>query len=483
MSLNQLTIVQAHRKIKGREITATELTQSVLDEIKKTNSDINSFITVTDDLALTQAQEIDQRIQAGEEPGKLTGIPMTIKDNILVKDIKCTAGSKILANYIAPYDATVITKLKNAGAVIVGKTNCDEFAMGSSGENSAYGPTKNPVDYLRVPGGSSSGSVVAVTAHQCVYALGSDTGGSIREPASFCGIVGFKPTYGRVSRYGLMAMASSLDQIGPVTQTVEDAKIVFETISGKDKLDSTSIENNQYNLEKLTNEPGDLKNIKIGIPKEYFSQDSEGLESAVKENITRAIERLKIHGAKIIEISLPHTQYALPVYYLIMASEVSANLARYDGIKYGYSEGEKLLDVYLKSRDRGLGAEVKRRIMLGTYVLSSGYYDAYYLKAKKVQALIKRDFDQAFKNVDVLVTPVSPTVAFKLGEKIQDPLTMYLSDIFTIPVNLAGLPAMSIPCNPNDKKDLPVGLQIIANQFREDLIFHVAETYEKLVKQ
>lgn len=481
--LNQLTIVQAHRKIKSQEITATQLTQSVLDEIKKTNSDINSFITVTEDLALTQAKEIDQRIQAGEEPGKLTGIPIAVKDNILVKDIRCTAGSKILENYIAPYDATVITKLKNAGAVVMGKTNCDEFAMGSSGENSAYGPIKNPLDHSRVPGGSSSGSVVAVAASQCVYTLGSDTGGSIRQPASFCGVVGFKPTYGRVSRYGLMAMASSLDQIGPITQTVEDAKIVFETISGKDKLDSTSIENNQYNLEKLTNESGDLKNIKIGIPKEYFNQNADGLESAVKENINQAIERLKNLGAQIIEISLPHTQYALPVYYLIMASEVSANFARYDGIKYGLQQDGDLLDVYLKSRDKGLGAEVKRRIMLGTYALSSGYYDAYYLKAKKVQALIKRDFDQAFEDVDVLLTPVSPTTAFKLGEKIQDPLTMYLSDIFTIPVNLAGLPAMSIPCNPNDKENLPVGLQIIADQFREDSIFRVAETYEKLVKQ
>lgn len=482
MNLNELTIEQAREKIKSKEITATELTKSALGKINSTNSELNSFITVTNELALVQAKEIDEKIQSGETPGPLTGIPVAVKDVILVKGVRCTAGSKILENYIAPYDATVIKNLKKAGAIIVGKTNCDEFAMGSSGENSAYGPTKNPLDQTRVPGGSSSGSVTAVAAHQCIYALGTDTGGSIREPASFCGVVGLKPTYGRVSRYGLMAMTSSFDQIGPATKTVEDAEIVFDAISGKDEKDSTSVGKYHNTPEQPQESPRDLKNIKIGIPKEYLNEETKGLENAVHENISQAIERLKKLGAEIIEISLPHTEYALSAYYLIMASEVSSNLAKYDGVKYGFSEGDNLLDIYLKSRDRGLGAEVKRRIMLGTYALSSGYYDAYYLKAKKTQALIKRDFEEAFKNIDALATPVSPTLAFKLGEKVQDPLTMYLSDVFTIPVNLAGLPAISIPCNQSDKENLPVGLQIIANQFREDLIFRVARAYEKSLK-
>lgn len=480
MSLHQLTIQQAHDKIKSGEITATQLTQTVLGEIEKTNKDINSYITITKDVALEQAKKIDEKIQAGETPGTLTGIPLAVKDNMLVKGVRCTAGSKILEKYIAPYDATVIDRLKRAGAVIVGKTNCDEFAMGSSGENSAFGATKNPLDHSRVSGGSSSGSAAAVAANQCVYSLGSDTGGSIRQPASFCGIVGLKPTYGRVSRYGLMAMASSLDQIGPITKTVADAKIVFEAIKGKDSLDSTSTNKNEFDQIFQEQNNSELKKIKIGIPKEYLSEETKGLESAVKDEVYNAIEKLRNAGAEILEISLPHTEHALSVYYLIMASEVSSNLARYDGVKYGYSEGDSLLEVYMKSRDKGLGAEVKRRIMLGTYALSSGYYDAYYTKAKKVQALIKRDFDEAFKHVDVLVTPVSPTVAFPLGEKIQDPLTMYLSDIFTIPVNLAGLPAISIPCQSNNQNSLPVGLQIIANQFREDLLFKVAETYENI---
>lgn len=479
MNLHQLTITEAHNKIKSKEITATELAQSALDEIEKTNPEINSFITVTKELALNQAKAVDEKIQAGEEIEILAGIPVALKDNILVKDFKCTAGSKILENYTAPYDATVVERLKQAGAIIVGKANCDEWAMGSSGENSAYGATKNPLDHTRVPGGSSSGSTAAVAANQSIFALGSDTGGSIREPASFCGVVGLKPTYGRVSRYGLIALASSLDQIGPLTKTVEDARIVFEAIKGKDKFDSTTADNSETTPRKRA---GDLRGIKIGIPREYLNEETKGLESRVKDSINESIERLKSLGAEILQISLPHTEYVLPVYYLIMAAEASSNLARFDGIKYGLSEGDSLLDVYLQSRDKGLGAEPKRRIMLGTYALSSGYYDAYYLKARKVQALIKRDFDQAFKSVDALVTPVAPTTAFKLGEKVQDPLTMYLSDIFTIPVNLAGLPAISLPSSLPETGTLPVGLQIIANQFREDLIFEIAEAYENSLK-
>lgn len=477
MNLQQLTITEAHNKIKNKEITATELTQSALDEIEKSNPKINSFITVTKDLALNQAKAIDEKIQTGEEVGILAGIPVALKDNILVKDLKCTAGSKILENYTSPYDATVVERLKQAGAIIVGKTNLDEFAMGSSGENSAYGPTKNPLDHTRVPGGSSSGSTAAVAANQCIFALGSDTGGSIREPASFCGVVGLKPTYGRVSRYGLIALASSLDQIGPLTKTVEDARIIFEAIKGKDKFDSTTADDSQA---APTEKADNLRGIKIGIPREYLNEETKGLESEVKDSVSQAIEKLKSLGAEILQINLPHTEYVLPVYYLIMAAEASANLARFDGIKYGLSEGNSLLDVYLKSRDRGLGAEPKRRIMLGAYALSSGYYDAYYLKAKKVQALIKNDFDQAFKSVDALVTPVAPTTAFKLGEKSEDPLTMYLSDIFTLPVNLAGLPAISIPSCPVKEGVLPVGLQIISNQFREDLLFKIAGIYENL---
>lgn len=472
MNLNELTIKQAHQKIKSREISVTELTKSALEKIDKTVGELNSFITVTEELALSQAEEIDKKIQEGEEPGILTGLPVAVKDNILIEDIKCTSGSKILENYIAPYDATVIKRLKKAGAVIVGKSNCDEFAMGSSGENSAYGYTKNPSDYERVTGGSSSGSAAAVAANQCIYALGSDTGGSIRQPASFCGVVGLKPTYGRISRYGLMAMSSSLDQIGPITKTVGDARIVYEAIKGEDRMDSTSTNSKENEQEKN----GSLLGVKIGIPKEYFV---EGLQDIIRKNIDEAIDKLKKLGAEVLEVNLPHTEYALPVYYIIMASEVSSNMARYDGVKYGvFKEAKNLLGTYLESRAAGLGKEVKRRIMLGTHALSSGYYDAYYTKARKVQALIKKDFDEVFKKVDVLATPVSPTVAFKFGEKTEDPLTMYLSDIFTIPVNLAGLPAISIPCNSHNKKELPVGLQIIANQFREDMLFKIGETFE-----
>ena len=414
----------------------------------------------------------------GREISALSGIPMAVKDNILVEDVRCTAGSKILENYIAPYDAQVVKKLKEKEVVILGKTNLDEFAMGSSTENSAFGSTRNPHDLTRVPGGTSGGSAAAVAANLCSFALGSDTGGSIRQPASFCGVVGLKPTYGAVSRFGLIAFASSLDQIGPLTKTVEDARIVFEAISGKDPLDSTSVEIN------LKSEILSLKSIKIGVPKEYFIK---GIDPEVEKVIKAAIKKYEEMGAKIEEVSLPHTEYALPCYYVIVPSEASANLARYDGIKYGYSkisnlksQISNLLDVYLKSRGEGLGAEVRRRIMLGTYALSAGYYEAYYLRAQKVRTLIRKDFDRAFEKVDAIFTPVSPTPAFKLGEKIDDPLTMYLSDIFTVSVNLAGLPALSLPVGKARK--LPVGLQIIGKPFEENKILEIGEIFEKLWK-
>jgi len=399
---------------------------------------------------------------------------MAVKDNILVENVRCTAGSKILENYIAPYDATVIKKLKSQGAVILGKTNLDEFAMGSSTENSGFFPTKNPHDLTRVPGGSSGGSAATIAANLSVFALGSDTGGSIRQPASFCGVAGLKPTYGAISRYGLIAFASSLDQIGPLTKTVEDCRIVFEAISGKDEMDSTSL---NLKFKNQNSKPQfKIQNIKIGVPKEYFIK---GMNVEVEKIIKKAVKKIENLGAKIEEISLPHAEYALPCYYIIAPSEASANLARFDGIKYGYSQkaAKDLMEVYLQSREKGFGAEVRRRIMLGTYALSAGYYEAYYKRAQKVRTLIKEDFQEAFEKVDLILTPVSPSVAFKLGEKISDPLTMYLSDIFTIAVNLAGLPALSLPCG--KVNNLPVGLQIIGNKFQEHEILKVGEIFEK----
>jgi len=401
------------------------------------------------------------------------GIPMAVKDNILIADLPCTAGSKILENYIAPYDATVIKKLRDAGAIFLGKTNMDEFAMGSSTENSGFFPTKNPHDLSRVPGGTSGGSAAAVAADDCCYALGSDTGGSIRQPASFCGVVGLKPTYGAVSRYGLISFASSLDQIGLFAKTAEDAKIIFEAIKGKDELDSTSAEPNFKS--KILN----LKSVKIGIPKEYFI---EGMEIEVEKIIKNAIKKIEALGVKIEKISLPHSKYALACYYIICTSEASANLARYDGIRYGCksqikSQIQNLTEVYLENRGQGFGTEVKRRIMLGTYALSTGYYEAYYLKAQKVRTLIKQDFDKAFEKIDFVLTPTSPTPAFKLGEKTKDLLQMYLSDIFTVPVSLAGIPALSLPIGKT--QGLPVGLQIIGKPFQEKKILNFANYLEK----
>ncbi len=468
--LTTLTIVKAHEGLIKKEFSALELTKAYLDRIREEDEKIHAFLVVLEELAFSQAKEIDDLISLKKETPLLAGIPLAIKDNILIDGIKCTAASKILEDYTATYDATCIKKLKNAGAVFLGKVNLDEFAMGSSCENSAFVQTRNPHDLNRVPGGSSGGSAASVSARLSAGALGSDTGGSIRLPASFCGVVGMKPTYGRVSRYGLIAMASSLDQIGPFAKTVEDAEIIFKTICGEDSLDSTSIEREDIKREKF-----DIKKLRIGVPKEYFI---EGMNLEVEKNIRQAIKKYEELGVKIEEVSLPHTEYAMPVYYIICASEVSSNMARYDGIRYGKrsSKGENLLDTYLNSKSEGLGDEVRRRVMLGTYVLSSGYYDAYYVRAQKIRSLIKQDFDKAFKKVDIILTPTSPCTAFSLGEKTKDPLTMYLSDVFVGAVNLAGLPAISIPCGKVD--NLPVGLQLIGKPFDEKTIFEAGKIAE-----
>lgn len=459
MDLTSLTISEAHKGLINGEFTSVDLTKAYLNKIKDSDKDINAYLSVAEDSALAQAEEADKRIASGKYT-VLTGIPCAIKDAIMVEGQKCTAASKILENYIAPYDATVIEKLKNQGAVILGKTNLDEFAMGGSGENSAFGPTKNPNDKTRVAGGSSSGSAAAVAANEACYSLGSDTGGSIRLPASFCGVAGLKPTYGAVSRYGLIAFGSSLDQIGPIAKNVEDLKIVFDAISGKDVKDATSVDF------ALSSEKFDLKGLKIGVPNEYFVK---GIDKDVEKIIKDSIKKIEDAGAEIIEISLPSVEFALACYYIIAPSEASANLARFDGIKYGTSnQGKDLLDVYLKSRGHGFGAEVKRRIMIGTYALSSGYYDAYYKKAQEVRELIKQDFAKAFEKVDLIFTPVSPVPAIKIGERTEDPLSMYLMDIYTVSVNLAGLPALSMPVGKIG--DLPVGLQIIGNHFQENKI-------------
>lgn len=470
MNLTELTISQAHQGLKKKEFSALELCKAYLNKIKEKDKAISAFLTISEDLALSQAQKIDDLISSGKKIPILAGIPYAIKDDILVESLKCTAGSKILENYIAPYDATVIKKLKMEGCLILGKTNQDEFGMGSSTENSAFGPTHNPHDLTRVPGGSSGGSAAAVAANECIFALAEDTGGSVRQPSSFCGIVGLKPTYGTVSRYGLIAFASSLDQIGPITKTVEDAKIVFEAISGKDEMDSTSVE-----IPKLPKVKYDIRNIKIGVPKEYFVK---GIDPEVEKVIKAAIKKYEEMGAKIEEVSLPHTEYALPAYYLINPSEASSNLARYDGIKYGYSskEGKDLMEVYLKSKGEGFGEEVRRRIMLGTYALSAGYYEAYYLRAQKVRTLVKNDFEKVFEKVDALLTPVSPFLPFKIGERIEDPLSMYLVDVYTVSINLVGLPALSLPVG--KVGDLPVGLQIIGKPFEEDKILEIGKTWK-----
>jgi len=474
MDLSSLSIGEIHKLLIQKEISAQELLGEYLEIIKKENPKINAFLEIFEEEGIKQAQEVDKKIEKGDKISILEGIPVAIKDNILVANKRCTAGSKILENYIAPYDATVVKKLKEKGAIIIGKTNLDEFAIGSSGEFSAYGVTRNPKNLEYVPGGSSSGSAAAVAADMVPIALGSDTGGSIRQPASFCGIIGFKPTYGSVSRFGLVAMSSSLDQIGPLGKNVEDIKIVYEVIRGKDEMDSTTVSFSQKPVKER------LEEIKIGIPKEYFTK---GIDQRVKEIIKDRIKDFELSGASIEEVSLPHTDYALATYYIIMTAEVSSNLARYDGIKYGKSLAESdritnLLDVYFETRKEFLGEEVKRRIMLGTYCLSVGYYEAYYLQAQKVRTLIKKDFEKAFKKVDILLTPTSPTPPFKLGERLENPLTMYMADVLTVSANLAGLPAISLPAGEIDK--LPVGLQLIGPAFSENFLLSVAQLAQKI---
>jgi aspartyl-tRNA(Asn)/glutamyl-tRNA(Gln) amidotransferase subunit A len=471
---NNLTIHEAHALLIKRKISSLDLTRSALARIQEVEPRVKALVTVTADLALQQAQKADQLISAGKA-GPLTGIPAIIKDNMCTCGIKTSCSSKMLQNFIPPYNATVIEKLNSAGMVMVGKANMDEFAMGSSTENSAFFTTHNPWDLARVPGGSSGGSAAAVAAGEAVYALGSDTGGSIRQPAGFCSVTGLKPTYGRVSRYGLVAFASSLDQIGPLTHDVTDCALVMNCISGYDRRDSTSVplEPPDYtrNLEP------DLKGLRIGIPKEYFV---EGMQSGVKSAIEAAIKVVEGLGATVSwDVSLPSTPYALAVYYIIAPSEASANLARYDGVKYGFSyrDGASMWDAMEKTRQFGFGPEVKRRIMLGTYALSAGYYDAYYLKAQKVRTLIRQEFDEAFKKYDALITPTSPTVPFRIGEKADDPVQMYLSDVCTLPINIAGVPAISIPAG--FSQGLPVGMQIIGKPFSEETLFRVAFAYQQ----
>ncbi|MGF1604403.1 MAG: Asp-tRNA(Asn)/Glu-tRNA(Gln) amidotransferase subunit GatA [Thermosynechococcaceae cyanobacterium] len=469
------SIRELHQQLVSKARSATEITTAALETIDQLEPQLHSFLTITAAQALAQAKTVDAQIAAGEEIGPLAGIPIGIKDNLCTKGIRTTCGSQILNNFLPPYESTVTTKLAASGAVMVGKTNLDEFAMGSSTENSAYQVTANPWDVTRVPGGSSGGSAAAVAADECVVALGSDTGGSIRQPASFCGVVGLKPTYGLVSRFGLVAYASSLDQIGPFGRTVEDAAILLQAIAGYDPQDSTSLDVKipDYTQSLIP----DLKGKTVGVITETFG---EGLDPVVAEAVHKAIEQLKALGAEIKEISCPRFRYGLPTYYVIAPSEASANLARYDGVKYGYraEAADSLLSMYTQTRAQGFGAEVKRRIMIGTYALSAGYYDAYYLKAQKVRTLIKQDFEAAFESVDVLVSPTAPTTSFKAGEKTADPISMYLSDLMTIPVNLAGLPGLSLPCGFDDQ-GLPIGLQIIGNILREDQVLQAAYAYEQ----
>ena len=475
MQLYELTAHELHEKLKAREITAVELTQSIYDRIDAVEEQTKGYITLTKEIALGQAETADAGFQRGDEMAPLAGIPTAIKDVICTKGILTTCGSRILGDFISPYDATVMTKLHQAGIVMVGKTNMDEFAMGSSTENSAYQTTRNPWDVETIPGGSSGGSAAVVAAGEAICSLGSDTGGSIRQPAALCGVVGMRPTYGRISRFGLVAFASSLDQIGPFSKDVTDCALMLNTICGHDPMDSTSANLPVPDFTKsLIN---DVQGVKIGIPKEYFIA---GMDEEVEASVRNAIEELQSCGAIVEEISLPHTDYAIAAYYIIAPAEASANLARYDGVRYGFraEDAEELIDMYKQTRSQGFGDEVKRRIMLGTYALSSGYYDAYYLKAQKVRTLIKSDFDKAFEKVDVIVTPTSPTPAFKIGERTADPLQMYLSDVMNTPSSLAGLPGISIPCG-FTKSGLPIGLQLLAPPFEEEKIMRVAYTFEQ----
>jgi len=477
MELNQLTIHELQEKIKNGDVSATQITESVFSRIDAVEERVHSYIRLIKDEAFAAAAKADENIKKGDiKP--LTGIPVALKDIVCTKGITTTCGSHILHNFIPPYNATVVEKLKDAGAVFVGKTNMDEFAMGSSTETSYFGPTRNPWDMERIPGGSSGGSATAVAADECIASIGADTGGSIRQPAALCGVVGMKPTYGRVSRFGLIAFASSLDQIGPFTKDVEDCAIMMNVLAGYDSKESTSVDIEVPDYRQFVGR--DIKGWKIGIPKEYFV---DGIDPEVNAAIKKAITVIEQSGGQCVDISLPHTQYSVATYYIIAPAEASSNLARYDGVRYGFRSADvrELLEMYRTTRMQGFGAEVKRRIMIGTYALSAGYYDAYYKKASQVRALIKRDFEEAFKKCDVILTPTTPTPAFKIGEKTDDPLQMYLSDIFTISTNLAGIPGISVPCG-FTSGGLPIGVQFLAGHFEEGKLIQVASAYERNAK-
>jgi aspartyl-tRNA(Asn)/glutamyl-tRNA(Gln) amidotransferase subunit A len=475
MNLNSLTIDAVRCAVQEHKTTATSLAESIYTKIEMDDSKIGAYLILSKERAFAKAAEIDALAAKGEKLPPLGGVPVGIKDVMVTRGVRTTAGSKALGNYVPPYDCTAVARMEAAGAVVLGKLNCDEFAMGSSNENSAWRPVHNPRDLSRVPGGSSGGSAAAVAADMAVATLGSDTGGSIRQPASFCGVVGLMPTYGRVSRYGLIAFASSLDRIGPIAKTVKDAATVLRTIAGRDPMDPTSAAVPVPNYVEELEKP--VRGLKLGVAKEYFGK---GLDAEVRKAVEAAIQGLAKSGCEIVPVSLPHTEYAIPTYYILATAEASSNLARFDGVRYGYRtrDARTLSEMYRRSRDYGFGAEVKRRIMLGTYVLSAGYYDAYYLKAQKVRTLLARDFEEAFEQVDAIVTPTSPTAAFKLGEKVDDPLSMYLADIFTVTADLVGIPGISIPCG-QTKENLPVGLQILGKHFDEATILRVAHAYEQ----
>jgi aspartyl-tRNA(Asn)/glutamyl-tRNA(Gln) amidotransferase subunit A len=474
MDINLLTVSSTVTAIQERQITATALAEKFYEKIDADNAKTNAYLTLAKERAMAQAARIDRIADKGDPLPNLGGVPIAIKDVMSTRGVRTTAGSKILENYVPSYDCTAVDRLERVGALILGKTNCDEFAMGSSNENSAYGPVRNPRDTQRVPGGSSGGSAACVAAGTAVAALGSDTGGSIRQPAAFCGVVGLMPTYGRVSRYGLIAFASSLDHIGPLTKSVKDAAILLQQIAGRDLLDSTTADVPVSDFVAEIEKP--VKGLRIGVPKEYFG---EGLDSEVRKAVENGIQLLAKAGCEAVPVSLPHTAYAIPTYYVVATAEASSNLARFDGVRYGYrSKGVRTLsEMYRRSRDEGFGAEVKRRIMLGTYALSAGYYDAYYLKAQKVRTLLARDFQQVFEKVDAVVTPTTPTPAFKLGEKTEDPLAMYLADIYTVTADLTGIPGISVPCGKSDS-GLPIGLQILGKHFDEGTILRLGHALE-----
>jgi aspartyl-tRNA(Asn)/glutamyl-tRNA(Gln) amidotransferase subunit A len=474
MDIDLLTVASTRTAILERQISAVALAENFYRKIGNSDEKIGAYLTLTKERALENAARIDAVADKGDPLPPLAGVPIAVKDVMVMRGVRSTAGSKILSNFVSPYDCTAVARLESVGAIVLGKTNCDEFAMGSSNENSGYHPVRNPRDLSRVPGGSSGGSAAAVAAGMAVAALGSDTGGSIRQPASFCGVVGLMPTYGRVSRYGLIAFASSLDHIGPLTKTVNDAAILLKHMAGRDPLDSTSAEVPVPDYEQEIGKP--VRELRIGVPKEYFA---EGLDAEVRAAVEAAIQKMAQIGCEVVPISLPHTRYAIPTYYVIATAEASSNLARFDGVRYGFRspQAKTLSQMYRLSRDQGFGAEVKRRILLGTYVLSAGYCDAYYLKAQRVRTLLTRDFEEAFNQVDAIVTPTSPTPAFKLGEKSDDPLSMYLADIYTVTADLAGVPGISVPCG-ESKTGLPIGVQILGRHFDEATLIRLANAYE-----